>query len=127
GTNFVITFDTVDYDIGGNFSSSNHVLPQDGTYLFSASIVLTGLTSSHVSGQLYMKSSSGEAQYGSRFNAWAMSDGGTVAIEANGQFKGSAGDQISLTLQVSGGAKVVSIYGVALTNEPSSFQGILLN
>lgn len=127
GTNFDITFNTVDYDIGGGFASPNYTLPQDGTYLFNASIVLTGLTSSHTSGQIYMKSSTGETQYGMRFNPWAMSDGGNVAIEANGQFKGSAGDQISLTVQVSNGTKVVNIYGAALTSEPSSFQGILLN
>ena len=127
GTNFDITFNTVDYDIGGGFASPNYTLPQDGTYLFNASIVLTGLTSSHTSGQIYMKSSTGETQYGMRFNPWEMSDGGNVAIETNGQFKGSAGDQISLTVQVSNGTKVVNIYGAALTSEPSSFQGILLS
>lgn len=130
-TNFIITFDTIDYNIGGNgttkgFIDPNYVLGEDGTYIFTASIVLNGLTNAHTSGQLYMKSSNGQTQYGARINPWAMSDGGNLAIEANGQFKGVAGDQIFLILQVSGGAKVVSVYGAPLTQEPSSFQGFLL-
>lgn len=126
GTVFNITFNTVDFDVGSGFVNPNYVLPNDGTYLFTCSIVLVGLTNAHLFGQIFLESSNGQRQYGARFNPWATSDNGTVAIEVNGMFRGQAGDQIFLVTQITGGAKVVSIYGNTLNNQPSSFQGILL-
>jgi hypothetical protein len=128
GTVYSIDFNTVDYDIQSGFSTPNYVLPCDGTFLFTASIEFTGLTNAHIFGQIFMQNTTtGERQYGARFNPWATSDNGTVATEVNGQFRGSAGDQICLVTQITGGAKVVGIAGGALSAQPSSFQGILLN
>lgn len=126
GTTYEVTWNTVDYDTNGDFSSPAFTAPVDGIYYFTASLVLTGLAVGHVNGQAYFKSSTGETQYGMRLNPYATSDGGVLAFEANSLYKLSAGDTVSLFLQVSGGAKVVSVYGAALTNEPSSFQGILM-
>jgi hypothetical protein len=126
GTVYVINFNAVDYDQGSGFVNPNYVLPNDGIYLFTCSILLVGLTNAHIFGQIFLQSSTGETQFGSKFNPWATSDNGDVAIEVNGQFKGSAGDEISLVVQITGGAKVVGIYGDTLNNKPSSFQGILL-
>lgn len=125
-TNFIITFNTVDYDVGAGFVDPDYTAPEDGIYLFSASIVLSGIDSGHTAGQLYMKSSTGETQYGVRLNPFAMSDSGNLAIEANGMFRLAQGDSVALTLQVSNGTKTVNVFGAALTAEPSSFQGFLL-
>ena len=126
GTNFTITFNAVDYNVGSGFVDPNFIATEAGIYLFTATIVLTGLLAGHTSGQLYMQTSTGQTQYGVRMNPFAMSDGGVLAIEANGQFRLAAAEQVFLVLQVSGGAKVVAVYGAALTAQPSSFQGVLL-
>ena len=126
GTNFAVTFDTVDYDVGTGFASPNYTAGQNGTYLFTCSIVLIGLLNTHVSGQLFFKTSTGQTQYGMRMNPWAMSDGGNLAIEATSLFKMTAGESVFINLQVSGGTKVVNVFGAALTAEPSLFEGFFL-
>jgi hypothetical protein len=127
GTNYIVNYNTVAYDQNSNFSANTiFTAPVNGIYYFTYSMVLTGLTSSHVAGQSYLVCSSGEIQYGVRLNPWATSDGGNIAFEGNGLFKMTAGQTMSVNVQISSGAKVVAVYGGALSTAPSSFQGFLL-
>jgi len=127
GTNYIANYNTVAYDQNSNFSAgTTFTAPVNGIYYFTYSMVLTGLTSSHVSGQSYLVCSSGEIQYGVRLNPWATSDGGNIAFEGNGLFQMTAGQTMRVNVQISGGAKVVAMYGGVLSTAPSSFQGFLL-
>lgn len=127
GTTFEVTWNTVDYDTHtGDFVDPAFTAPVDGIYYFTFTLVLTGLDAAHINGQAYLKTSTALTQYGMRLNPFACSDGGNLAFEGNGLFKLNMGDSISVFVQVSGGTKTVSIYGAALTAEPSSFQGILM-
>lgn len=127
GTLFTVTWNAESFDRANNFASPNFTAPVDGVYYLTASLVLTDLAVGHVSGLAYLESSAGDIQWGFRGNPYAMSDGGVLAIECNGIFNLTAGQTVNCKLQISGGAKVVDVFGAALSTGPSSFEGALLS
>lgn len=131
GTAYTVVFTNVIYNITSSYNNATGVFtaPVDGKYLITFSLMITGLTASHTSGATDIATSSaGLSTYaGFAGNFGALRDA-TNVVRTNGSAHCflSAGDTVSIVLTVSGGTKVVDLFGSS-ASALTFFQGILLN
>jgi hypothetical protein len=127
-TEYVVLWDTVNYDRAGNVMSPNIVSTVSTSYVVSGSILFGGLDPV-LNSALYilLKATTGEIQVCIRIgNAPALSDGGQLVVSFAGQFYLPAGQSIDCRIRVAGTGKTVSLPGNPITNGPSIISGYAL-
>lgn len=110
GTAYDIVFNNNEVSRLGNvtLSPGTHTAAHTGSYLYTAQIYLSGITSSHTSGVLALVTTGGT--YSIRFNPYNMANGsGECTVQFSMQVPMTATNTAKLTLTVSGGTKVVDI------------------
>lgn len=110
------------YDTHDCFSNGIFTAPHDGLYRFDSYLEINGLTSSHTGLSIYAKIEPA-AQYNSfvSLNPYAISESGHVSFPASCLRLLSALDKVSLQISVTGGAKVIGIYGKGIQYIPYSY------
>lgn len=115
GTKYTLALDSTYFDVGSNYNTGTYTytFPVTGYYLISLKVIITGLTSSHTSSQLFIGSGSNY----SFINPWAINVPGLGCTLTNTALVGlaSAGQTIQFFLQVSNGTKVVGLAGGEFT------------
>lgn len=114
------------YDIGSNFNTNGtFTAPVTGTYYFYHNVLANGFTSSHTRGfTYYVVNATTQSSY------MNLDCGNVADVSGNEGFQGadifslSAGDTVTLGIQVDNGTKVITINNGALTNV--LFTGYLL-
>lgn len=129
GTVYIIIFDTEDLDAGGDYDVSNgrFTAPVAGNYLFNATVVMNGITSSHTtfSSEL-IRSAPALASRISQGDAFSMATAGNVCTVAGSWVVSmTAGQTMRCTLTVTGGTKVVGVAGSSVGY--TTFSGCLLS
>lgn len=120
GTNYTIVFDSVNINTGG-FDTTTGIFtsPNNANYIINGAISLAGVTSSHISGILIVSTSIGNFTV-DRANYAAMRiagvDSGAYSASFSAWANLTAGQTISVVIQVAGGTKVVSVEGINNTN-----------
>jgi hypothetical protein len=112
-TQYVMTFTTEIYDIGGVFSSATFTAPVTGKYLFTAKTYISGLTASHDRGSFGIVTSNYTDGYWFFFgNPGALRDNNN-AILINGSIVADmdASDTCQVKLTIGGGSQVVDVGG----------------
>jgi hypothetical protein len=132
GTLYTVIFDTESQDVGANYNNATGVFtaPATGTYLFSSTINYTNATTDGTSLNIDFNYNSGTLLY------HGFSGGAKVISDPAGQASPSsslilpmtAGDTISMTIAITGGPKMISIFGTTGVpgNNVSFFSGFLL-
>lgn len=131
GTSVTIPFDSIaspGYNIGTHFDTgtSAFTCPVDGIYLFTSRIFMQGVTSSHTQG-IWGFTSSGTFKLSAGMNAnfanLRVSGGDEFIYQVVSQGFLEAGDEVTVTGEVSNGAKVVDVNG---TTNRTFFVGSLI-
>lgn len=124
-TEYVVLWDTVNYDRGGNFTSPNIVSTVATSYVISGSILFGGLDAAfNTSLYILLKATTGEIQVCTRIgNAPALSDGGQLVVPFAGQFYLPVGQSVDCRIRVAGTGKTVSVVGNPITNGPPIISG----
>jgi len=120
GTVVTIVFGTELYDRANNFSSTTFTAPVGGDYTFTVGLHVLQLALTHTDIYVDLVTSNGT------YRIWGMPGGivGTLEINASAPVPMDAADTAYINLVVSGGSKVVDVFGSAgLTY----FAGTLLN
>jgi hypothetical protein len=118
-TSYTVVFATTIFDQNSNFSSTTFTAPVTGRYQLGTSLVFIALTASHTTGKIDIVTSNRSftvdgSSYGAVRNASnAYSANGFVLTDMD------AADTATILTQISGGTKVVDIFG-------GSFYGDLL-
>lgn len=110
------------YDTHGALSGGVFTAPYAGLYRFDSYLEIRGLTSSHTGLSIYAKIEPA-FQYNSfvSLNPYAISKSGSVSFSASCLRLLSALDEVSLEISVTGGSKVVDIYGKGIQEIPYSY------
>lgn len=129
GTTFKVQFNTAPTNINSNFNTGTYQYntPVAGVYTFSASVKLSGMTSSHTLG--YCEIICGETYYRfSQLNPYACQDssGSLVLNGSTGPVNLSAGVGVYVTVYVYGGTKTVDVISDGGTYLTSFFNGTLI-
>jgi len=109
GTTYNVVFDTELFDQGSNFASNTFTAPVTGKYFFSCSILCQQVvTNMDVTITLV---ATGQSYF--RGNTQGTGATGNYQISNTWFISMASGDTATITLVLSGGAKVVDIFGVA--------------
>ncbi len=110
GTVATVDLDTEVYDFGGNFTADTFTAPVDGKYPVKFNIELELVGGAHTSIEALIVTSNRPYEFvlggGNSINA-----AGEVTISGSADVEMEAADTLTLTVQVSGGAKTVTIGG----------------
>lgn len=110
GTTFDVEFDSERFDVGSSFASSVFTAPATGYYAFSTTVGLTGLVVGNVIDfRLVTTARSYSLFYGTAAALAAPGDLNLNCTVAAADM--TAGDTAKITVTVSGGAKVVDVFG----------------
>lgn len=126
GTNALVAWGNEIYDQGSNFASNTFTAPITGRYLFTMSVLLSGVLSSHT-GAAYAEIVTSNREYIFNYaaNGYLKAGSGNYAA-----FNGSviadmdAGDTAVVKVTMTGGTKVVDVYNDA---QFTTFSGSLIN
>jgi hypothetical protein len=122
-TTVTVTFDTTQYDQASNFASNTFTAPVSGKYILSTGVTFRGETTGNKCELKIVTTAKTFVQ-----EAWPSSN---IALALTVVASMSSSDTATVTLNCSGGAKVVSIQGSNTTTtgagEPAFFSGSLLN
>jgi hypothetical protein len=127
GTGYLIIFDNEEFDLNNdyNIATGRFTAPFDGYYQFNSSVGFSGLTSSHTTGKLQFLIGGTEVQGVVRGNFFSMSDAGNnLALNISTFLNLSAGDQVGVFTEVTGGPKTVDI--LRFTGLITSFSGFII-
>lgn len=125
GTVYSVPFPNVLYDHSNGFAPSTGVFTATtaGVYSLEAKLFLTGIDVAHTIGELSL---AGPETHTITFNpASAMTSSNEVTIGINQQMELGVGDSVSVQIVVSGGTKVVDVYGASGAVK-TSFAGHLM-
>lgn len=122
GTTVTVNYDTEVFDIGGYFGNDMFTAPVTGRYLLTATVALVGLTSSHTQASINIVTSL--RTYSRVMNPYTMAYSGQYTAHHAMIVNLNAGNTAYITVSVSGGSKVVDIYGASIPS--TAFSGILL-
>ncbi len=124
GQIYQIIFNSADFNVSSSYSTSTgkFTAPIAGKYFFSATIYLSGLSSSHVGFSYYFTQNSSTAQQATG-NPYIQSTGGTLTLSLNTFIQMALNDTLFANLSVTGGTQIVTI---ASSEGASSFCGFLL-
>jgi hypothetical protein len=112
GTVYTIVYGTEIFDQGADFSSTTFTAPVTGRYQISGQVGVSNLGSSHTTA--IVKIITSNRTYEQEFNPYAIQSG-TIAVFPFSMIADlDASDTVTVTVQVSGGTKVVYV------NNPSS-------
>lgn len=128
GTLYTVVWDAEDLDLNNDYNTSTGVFtaPFDGYFVFHASALLDGMTSSHTDGKFRFRVNGnqiGSSERGNYYNQ--ATPGGNLHHSISSMFVLSANDTVEVILQVGGGTKVVG----TLTGSPvraSTFSGYVI-
>ncbi|PHR02363.1 MAG: hypothetical protein COB29_13975 [Sulfitobacter sp.] len=125
GTYYTVVFGVERYDTGANFASSTGVFtaPRAGKYLLKAGLRMSGITSDMDSVNLRITTSNMDYQ---RYSADTNDLAEHSYIDHSVVADMDAGDTAYVRVAISGGSKVVDIYGLS-TSAQSIFCGHLLS
>ncbi len=112
GTTATVDFDTEVFDQGGDFTGDTFTAPVTGKYPFDVTVMLAGITTAEDEGFIQIVTSNrtyrfGQQEVGANFDV----------VNTNLQISGAcladmdANDTVTVTVKVSGGTKVVDIFG----------------
>lgn len=121
GTRYTVLFDTVSFDNTTSYATGTGLftVPVTGHYIFMTSLVISGLTSSHTTGQIFINYPMDNVYQ----NFYNMSSGGLLNIQTVTPILYlTATTTIGVALTVSGGTKAVSLTGSISCN----FSGFML-
>lgn len=129
-TAYTVVFNNAPYNDGVNFNvaSGVYTAPATGTYFFSFSVELIGLTAASSQNGFALLNKTTQPQY------YAMGDsknasttGGTYSFQGSTITRLTSGDTVSLQVSVANTAKNVSVNGITGGNLTSFFTGFLLS
>jgi hypothetical protein len=125
GTVYTIAFNTLSYDLNGDFNTGTFTFtaPATGVYGASVSIVAVGMASGNNEAQLSLVvTGSNTGTWTTFLNPFAITGVGTGAsMTTSANLILVAGDQVTAQLVVSGGSKVVGIFENGVTSPDSWF------
>ena len=112
GTVFTIICDTENFDQGGNYAHATGIFtaPVTGKYCFNSNIYTYDMAAAHNS-YLISYVSTALTVISPATNAYSLSATGTLTFSSSVIIPMTAADTCYLTLKVSGGNKVVEVYG----------------
>lgn len=129
GTTFKVQFNTAPTNINSNFNTGTYQYntPVAGVYTFSASVKLSGMTSSHTLGYCEIICGGNSYRF-SQLNPYACQDssGSLVLNGSTGPVNLSAGVGVYVTVYVYGGTKTVDVISDGGTYLTSFFNGTLI-
>jgi hypothetical protein len=123
GTVVTCSWPTERFDKGSNFSSTTFTAPVTGIYLFTGSLLMSGLGAAHTRVDMIIHTTARDYQ-GERTDPQNVMIDGLYHAKVTAIANMTAGDVATLTYAVSNGTKVVGLNGSA---EYNYFQGTLLN
>lgn len=123
GTIYTITFDSLQFDQTSNFSANTFTAPLTGIYLLGFTILVTGITPSHISGGVIINTTPAQFNINTMNYANLVDGAGDLSLNGTIIVQLSATNTAKLQLQISGGTKVVNVIG---TLAKTSFFGYLL-
>lgn len=127
GTVYLMIFDSEQFDIGGNYDTSTGLFtaPATGKYMFTASLEMEDLTTSHTSVKIYFSGDPGQFRgYDDSFQYSQFVTGGIYVCNIRSQFEMTAADQVGFYVTIYNGTKVVDIASAAYK---SFFSGCLIS
>lgn len=126
GTLYVIAYDSVNYDQGSNFNTTTHafVAPVTGKYLFTGMTYTQSLGVAHtVYNILIQNLTSGFNYYLWSLNPQVQAVSGVYLNNFSNMISCAAGDNVVISLQISGSTKTIGILGGAAV---TLFEGFLV-
>ncbi len=126
GTVFSIIFETVVTNVGSHYDNTTGIFtaPVDGLYLFAASIILDAVAFAHVTGVMTFDSSGGPSIQPFVWNPGVFrAQAGDLSINGSHLVPMDATDTMKVTIQISGGTKVITVGGAST----SQFSGTLVS
>jgi hypothetical protein len=131
GTNYPVIYAQEAYDQASNLAAGTGIFtaPINGFYLVTFQLCLTGIVSGHTTGflQLITTSAFGTVDNVNVFNPFALGGSvGNCTVNITQIMKIQAGGTITGYINVSGGAKVVSVAGIVNAQSASYFTAALL-
>ena len=121
-TEVTVLFDAEDYDIQGEYTPGTGIFKatKAGIYIVNAVVGLTGVAAANNVGNLSIWINANK-WWQAQYNPGAVMDAANqVSMSGSVALKLAANDQVKVTVQVGGGAKVVGILGA--TNIHTEFQ-----
>ena len=108
-TTYTVTFATEIFDQGANFSSPNFTAPVTGRYFFCGNLSLSGFTSSHTNSliQIVTSNRSYECTVVNMYTVREAADYFNISFCAVADM--DAADTAYVTVNVSGGTKVITV------------------
>jgi len=110
GTEYTVVFGTEIFDQGSNFSSTTFTAPVTGRYLVSFGLRLGDVGSSHTDCNMSIVTSN-RSYLMVAIDSYAVAKGSTLVIGGSSLVDMDAADTLTITVKVSGGTKVVDVFG----------------
>ena len=107
GTTYTIVYSSEIFDQGADFSSTTFTAPVVGRYQIGGQVMISNLGSSHTSAIINIVTSN--RSYRQEFNPYAISSGTLAPMPFSVIADLDASDTVTVTVQVSGGTKVVYV------------------